>query len=173
MGAMTTCRLKRLPAARKRSTWTSTITRSACVHSTRISKCSRYSSWRVVRKGSAGPSLDHEILRPPLAAASKLWAEIEAAVSDSSESIDSFAPVHFDLSVCLDHSHCPVLAPATLAALPSTRAIPNRDVFYIAHPIDSIETRSLPTLTHSYPRRFTLITRTAPCLRQVEPTCIP
>jgi hypothetical protein len=25
-----------------------------------------------------------------------------------------------------------VLAPATLAALPSTRAIPNRDVFYVA-----------------------------------------
>jgi len=28
--------------------------RSACVHSTPISKCSRYSSWRVIRKGSAG-----------------------------------------------------------------------------------------------------------------------
>jgi len=27
-----------------------------------------------------------------------------------------------------------VLAPATLAALPSTRAIPNRDVFYVACP---------------------------------------
>jgi hypothetical protein len=34
----------------------------------------------------------------------------------------------------LDHSHCAVLAPATLAALPSTRAIPDRDVFYVAHP---------------------------------------
>ena len=34
----------------------------------------------------------------------------------------------------LDHSHCPVLAPATLAALPSTRAIPDRDVFYVADP---------------------------------------
>jgi hypothetical protein len=31
-----------------------------------------------------------------------------------------------------------VLAPATLAALPSTRAIPNRDVFYVAEPISSI-----------------------------------
>jgi hypothetical protein len=41
------------------------------------------------------------------------------------------------------------------------------DVFYVAHPISSIETRSLPTLTRSYPRRFTLITRTAPCLRQL------
>jgi hypothetical protein len=39
---------------------------------------------------------------------------------------------------CLDHSHCPVLAPATLAALPSTRAIPDRDVFYVAYPISSI-----------------------------------
>src|SRR5947207_14066817 len=28
-------------------------------------------------------------------------------------------------------------------------------------------------LTRSYPRRFTLITLTAPCLCQVEPTCIP
>src|SRR5213592_2721725 len=32
----------------------------------------------------------------------------------------------------------PVLAPATLAALPSTRAIPDRDVFYVADPISSI-----------------------------------
>ena len=31
-----------------------------------------------------------------------------------------------------------MLAPATLAALPSTRAIPNRDVFYVADPISSI-----------------------------------
>src|SRR5438034_5982767 len=38
----------------------------------------------------------------------------------------------------VDHSHCPVLAPATLAALPSTRAIPDRDVFYVASPISSI-----------------------------------
>jgi hypothetical protein len=33
-----------------------------------------------------------------------------------------------------------VLAPATLAALPSTRAIPDRDVFYVADPLSSIET---------------------------------
>ena len=32
----------------------------------------------------------------------------------------------------------PVLAPATLAALQSTRAIPDRDVFYVADPISSI-----------------------------------
>ena len=31
-----------------------------------------------------------------------------------------------------------MLVPATLAALPSTRAIPDRDVFYVAHPIRSI-----------------------------------
>src|SRR4029450_95271 len=34
----------------------------------------------------------------------------------------------------LDHSHCPVLVPATLAALPSTRVTPDRDVFYVADP---------------------------------------
>ena len=39
-----------------------------------------------------------------------------------------------------DHSHGPVLAPATLAALPSTRAI---------------ETRSLPPLARCYPCSFT------------------
>jgi hypothetical protein len=39
----------------------------------------------------------------------------------------------------VDHSHCLVLAPATLAVLPSTRAIPDRDVFYVAHPIRSIQ----------------------------------
>ena len=39
----------------------------------------------------------------------------------------------------LDHSHCPVLAPATLAALPSTRAI---------------ETRSLPTSLAATHRGF-------------------
>jgi hypothetical protein len=31
-----------------------------------------------------------------------------------------------------------VLAPATLAALPSIHAIPNRDVFYVADPVSSI-----------------------------------
>jgi hypothetical protein len=53
----------------------------------------------------------------------------------------------------LDHSHCPVLAPATLAALPSTRAIETRLLpsslaathrgfaFYVARP-----TRSIPSL---------------------------
>jgi hypothetical protein len=40
----------------------------------------------------------------------------------------------------LDHSHSPVLAPATLAALPSTRAI---------------ETHSLPALVRCYPCSFT------------------
>src|SRR5437762_7256245 len=40
-------------------------------------------------------------------------------------------------SLYLDHSHCLVLAPATLAALPSTRALPQTRVFHVAHPIDS------------------------------------
>jgi hypothetical protein len=35
-----------------------------------------------------------------------------------------------------------VLAPATLAALPSTRAIPDRDVFYVAPRVRSILTSS-------------------------------
>jgi hypothetical protein len=30
-----------------------------------------------------------------------------------------------------------------------------------------VETRSLPALTRSFPRRFTLITRTASCSRQL------
>jgi len=34
-------------------------------------------------------------------------------------------------------------------------------------PVGSIETRSLPTLTHCFPRNFTLITRTASCSRQL------
>ena len=38
----------------------------------------------------------------------------------------------------LDHSHYLVLAPATLAALPSTRAISQTRVFYVADPVSSI-----------------------------------
>jgi len=38
-----------------------------------------------------------------------------------------------------------VLAPATLAALPSTRAIPDRDVFYVAPPGRSILTSYFET----------------------------
>jgi len=47
-------------------------------------------------------------------------------------------------SLRLDHSHCRVLAPATLAALPSTRAIPDRDVFYV---VDSRYSQSLGCVT--------------------------
>src|SRR4029077_4305109 len=39
-------------------------------------------------------------------------------------------------------------------ALPKS-SIPDRDVFYVAHPTSSIETHSLPALTRSFPRRFT------------------
>ena len=53
----------------------------------------------------------------------------------------------------LDHSHCLVLAPATLAALPSTRAIPDRDVFYVTHPIRSIPIESRMTSRKSCPVR--------------------
>jgi hypothetical protein len=37
-----------------------------------------------------------------------------------------------------------VLAPATLAALPSTRAIPDRDVFYVAFTKSSVRPLGLP-----------------------------
>ena len=47
----------------------------------------------------------------------------------SPRSICSY-PRHFTLIT----RTAPVLAPATLAALPSTRAIPDRDVFYVARP---------------------------------------
>jgi hypothetical protein len=40
-----------------------------------------------------------------------------------------------------------VLTPATLAALPSTRAIPDRDVFYVACPARSILTPYLDSLS--------------------------
>src|SRR5438876_6183283 len=58
----------------------------------------------------------------------------------------------------LDHSHGPVLAPATqltrrypprlclLCRFSQTLHSLNRDVFYVADPISSIETRSLPAL---------------------------
>jgi hypothetical protein len=36
-----------------------------------------------------------------------------------------------------------------------TRSYPRHFTFYVAHPIRSIETRSLPALTRSYPRHFT------------------
>ena len=49
------------------------------------------------------------------------------------------------LAAYLDHSHCLVLAPATLAALPSARAIPDRDVFYVARV-------PAPPFTHCFPR---------------------
>src|SRR5437016_8696923 len=53
--------------------------------------------------------------------------------------------------LCLDHSHCPVLVPATLAALPSTRAIPIRDVFYVAFPKSSIRPVGLPVYVTQLP----------------------
>ena len=93
----------------------------------------------------------------------------------------------------LDHSHGPILAPGradlhSLAALPSTRAIETRSLpgslaathrgfaFYVAFPKSSIRPLGSPIyvarrpaapFARSYPRHFTLITRTAPCLRQL------
>ena len=67
-----------------------------------------------------------------------------------------------------DHSHRPVLAPAALAALPSTRAIETRLLpsslaathrgfaFYVAFPKGSIVTRSLPLGSTATRRGFTV-----------------
>jgi hypothetical protein len=72
-------------------------------------------------------------------------------VANPSRSIHSLLPS----SLYLDHSHCPVLAPATLAALPSTRAIETRSLptslaathrgfaFYVAFPESSIPDRDV------------------------------
>src|SRR5438105_2375567 len=43
----------------------------------------------------------------------------------------------------LDRSHFPSACASYLAALPSTRAIPNRDVFCVADPISSIRSERL------------------------------
>jgi hypothetical protein len=45
-----------------------------------------------------------------------------------------------------------VLAPATLAALPSTRAIPDRDVFYACHDEVSTKVGRFPQKLHSLNR---------------------
>src|SRR5262249_37667160 len=58
-----------------------------------------------------------------------------------------------------------------LAALPSTRAIPNRDVSYVADPISSIEIRLLPTLTRSCPCHFTFYV--ARPTRSIETRSLP
>jgi hypothetical protein len=50
-----------------------------------------------------------------------------------------------------------VLARATLAALPSTRAIPDRDVFSVTHPIRSIETRFAPRVDSCAPAHLKLV----------------
>ena len=55
----------------------------------------------------------------------------------------------------------------TRAAATRCSWLPRRDCWNS----QSIETRLLPTRTRSYPRHFTLITRTARCLRQL-PSCV-
>ena len=55
---------------------------------------------------------------------------------------------YFRLTSALRSEFDALLAPlrtATLAAIPSTRAIPDRDVLYVAHPVRSIPER-LPSL---------------------------
>ena len=55
----------------------------------------------------------------------------------------------------VDHSHCLGLAPATLAALPSTHAIPDRDVFHVALPKAPFGLSACPPMpaTPQRPRR--------------------
>ena len=50
-------------------------------------------------------------------------------------------------SLYLDRSHCPRPHATYLAALPSTRAIPDRDVFYVARPARSIAKFTEPEKT--------------------------
>jgi hypothetical protein len=87
----------------------------------------------------------------------------------NSESVDSFAPARLKLAVSLavhvDHWHCLVLAPATLAALPSTRAISHTRVFYIAFPISSIRPLGLPI--------YVARVRAAPLKLARVPACSP
>ena len=45
-----------------------------------------------------------------------------------------------------------MLAPATLAALPSTRAIPDRDVFYAWHAVALAKVGRFPQKLHSLDR---------------------
>ena len=88
-------------------------------------------------------------MRDAVAAAAEIHGAIDETLFDLKRArfpTFSSLPSRF----CLDHSHCPVLAPATLAALPSTRAIKTRSLpsslaathrgfaFYVADPLSSI-----------------------------------
>src|SRR5437016_3425142 len=59
----------------------------------------------------------------------------------------------------------PNLLVATLTTLPSMSLIPSGSL------LSRLKLARLPVLARSYPRHFTLITRTAPCLRQL-PSCV-
>ena len=86
------------------------------------------------------PALTHVL--PPIST-----SRFCPSMSLASPRLRSLAPT---LVAYVDHSHCPVLAPATLAALPSTRAIETRSLptslaathrgfaFYVASPQSSI-----------------------------------
>src|SRR4030095_2918094 len=58
----------------------------------------------------------------------------------------------YPLQLCLDHSHRPVLAPPTLAALPSTRAIETHSLPALTHVLQPISTSRFAHLCRSRPR---------------------
>src|SRR6266545_4565578 len=90
--------------------------------------------------------------------------------------IDSLSPESSPVRVAHDHSHCPVLAPATLAALPSTRAIETRSLptslasthrgfaFYVALPKSSIPSIATCSMSLAFPRLHSR-TRNRSCSR--------
>jgi hypothetical protein len=60
-----------------------------------------------------------------------------------------------------------MLAPATLAALPSTRAIPDRDVFYVENPFETrSRARSLAATRRGFTFYFEIPVSSIPRLKQ-------
>src|SRR5439155_11080105 len=68
----------------------------------------------------------------------------------------------------VDRSHCPRPHASYLAALPSTRAISQTPVFYVAHPIRSIREqvvqRAIPILTKAHQEYVAFLFSTATCV---------
>jgi hypothetical protein len=80
-------------------------------------------------------------------------------IASNSESLDSFAPTQ----LCLDHSHRPVLAPATLAALASTLRFPIACVLCRPRPRGSVDALA-PARLICYPHRLDRPSRSFPRL---------
>src|SRR4030095_9276197 len=80
-------------------------------------------------------------------------------IASNSESLDSFAPTR----LCLDHSHRPVLAPATLAALASTLRFPIACVLCRPRPRGSVDALA-PARLICYPHRLDRPSRSFPRL---------